>query len=91
MCSMFETSTDILNVVLAISIGLVAVFLSIALFYAIFVLRDISETTKAMKKVAQKANQVIIQPAKLITFLFSKARTIADLVEKHVEKKARKK
>lgn len=86
---MFETSSDILNVVLAISIGLVAIFLSIALFYAIFVLRDIGETTKAMKKVAQKANQVIVQPAKLLTFLFSKARFIAELVEKQVEKKAK--
>ncbi|MFH0834269.1 MAG: hypothetical protein V2A63_02685 [Patescibacteria group bacterium] len=88
---MFATSSDILNVVLAVSIGLVALFLSIALFYAIFVLRDISETTKAMKKVAQKANDVIVQPAKLIAFLFSKARTIAEIVEKQVEKRNRKK
>lgn len=88
---MFETSADILNIALAVSIGLVAVFLSIALFYAIFVLRDIGETTKAMKKVAKQANNVLVQPAKLITFLFSKARVIAEIVEKQVEKKARNK
>lgn len=88
---MFETSKDILNIVLAVGFGLIAVFLSITLFYAIFVLRDLSETTKAMKKVAKQANSMIIQPAKFLTFLFSKARTIAEIVEKNVAKKTRKK
>ena len=87
---MFETSTDILNVVLAVSIGLVALFLSIALFYLIFVLRDVNELTKILKKTAKKANDVLVQPAKLLGFLFSKARTIAELVEKQVEKRTRK-
>jgi hypothetical protein len=88
---MFETSKDILNFSLAVGFGLIAIFLSIAIFYAIFVLRDIGETTKAMKKVAKQANNMIVQPAKLMTFLFSKARTIADIVEKNVAKKTRKK
>ncbi len=88
---MFETSKDILNIVLAVGFGLIAVFLSIALFYAIFVLRDLGETTKAMKKVAKQANSMIIQPAKFMSFLFSKAKTIAEIVEKNVVKKAQKK
>ncbi len=88
---MFETSKDILNIVLAVGFGLIAVFLSVTLFYAIFVLRDLSETTKAMKKVAKQANNMIIQPAKFLTFLFEKARTITEIVEKNVAKKARKK
>lgn len=87
---MFETSKDILNIVLAVGFGLIAVFLSIALFYAIFVLRDIGETTKAMRKLAKQANNMIIQPAKFMTFLFGKARVIADLVEKSVSKKIKK-
>ncbi|MFH0776068.1 MAG: hypothetical protein V1936_00445 [Patescibacteria group bacterium] len=88
---MFATSADILNVVLAVSIGLVALFLSIALFYAIFVLRDLSETTRALKKVASKANDILIQPAKLLAFLFTKAKTISELVEKHVAKRSSRK
>ncbi len=88
---MFATSSDILNVVLAASIGLVALFLSIALFYAIFILRDLGELTQTLKKTARRANDVLIQPTKFLTFLFSKARVITELVEKQIEKKMRAK
>ena len=70
---MFETSKDILNITLAVGFGLIAIFLSVTLFYAIFVLRDLGETTKAMKKVAKQANDILIQPTKFLTFLFAKA------------------
>jgi len=88
---MFETSKDILNFSLAIGFGMIALFVSIALFYAIFVLRDISETTKAMKRVAKQANNVLIQPTKMLAFLFAKAKTISEIVEKNIAKKSRKK
>ena len=88
---MFETSKDILNLSLAIGFGLIALFLSITLFYAIFVLRDIGETTKAMKKVARKANDVLVQPTKMLAFLFSKAKTITEIIEKNVAKKTGRK
>jgi len=88
---MFETSQDVLNIVLAVGFGLIAIFLSVTLFYAIFVLRDLSETTKAMKKVAKQANNMIIQPAKFLTFVFDKAKIIAELVEKNVAKKVKRK
>ncbi|MCF7836220.1 hypothetical protein K9N08_03065 [Candidatus Gracilibacteria bacterium] len=88
---MFETSKDILNFSLAVGFGMIAIFLSIALFYAIFVLRDIGETTKAMKRVAKQANNILIQPTKMLAFLFSKAKTISEIVEKNIAKKNRKK
>jgi magnesium-transporting ATPase (P-type) len=87
---MFETSKDILNIALAVGFGLIALFLSIALFYAIFVLRDLSETTKALKVTAKHVNQVIVQPAKIATMLFSKIKHVAELVEKHATKKSRR-
>ena len=86
---MFETSKDILNIVLAIGFGLIAIFISITLFYAIFVLRDLSETTKAMKKVAYKANDLLIQPTKMLAFLFTKGKIIADIIEKNIAKKSK--
>jgi len=88
---MFETSRDILNLSLAIGFGMIAVFLSITLFYAIFVLRDLSEVSRAMKKVANQANNMIVQPAKFLTFLFSKAKVITEIVENNLAKKSRKK
>jgi len=88
---MFETSKDILNFSLAIGFGLIAIFVSITLFYAIFVLRDINELTKVLKKTAKKTNDILIQPTKFLTFLFSKAKTITSIVEKQIQKKARSK
>jgi hypothetical protein len=86
---MFETSKDILNISLAIGFGMIAIFISITLFYAIFVLRDLSETTKAMKKIAGKANELLIQPTKMLAFLFTKGKIIADIIEKNIAKKSK--
>ena len=80
-----------MNLSLAIGFGMIAVFLSITLFYAIFVLRDLSEVSRAMKKVANQANNMIVQPAKFLTFLFSKAKVITEIVENNLAKKSRKK
>lgn len=88
---MFETTKDILNIVLAAGFGLIALFLSIALFYAIFILRDLSETTKALKSTAKQINTLIVQPTKIAAMLYGKIKKIADMVEKQVAKKARKK
>lgn len=88
---MFETTGDILNIVLAVGFGLIAVFLSITLFYAIFVLRDINETTKVMRKTVKQVNNMIIQPAKLISFIVDRAKNIAEIVESNIAKKAKKK
>ena len=48
---MFETSQDILNLVLSISIGLVAIFLCVLMFYFISILR---RTNKVFKEVREK-------------------------------------
>ncbi len=88
---MFETSADILNIALAIGFSLIAVFLSVALFYAIFVLRDLGETTKALKHTANQVDNLLVQPTKILSFLFDKVRDVASLVEGHVATKRRKK
>ena len=84
---MFATSQDILNLSLAIGFGLIALFLCIALFYAIFVLRDLSETTRMVKQAAKKVNVAIVQPMKILKSVFSHTKDIAAFVEKYVNKK----
>jgi len=88
---MFETSADILNITLAIGFSLIAIFLSIALFYAIFVLRDLGETTKALKHTANQVDSLLVQPTKILSFLFDKVRDVASLVEGQLATKRRKK
>lgn len=87
---MFETTGDILNIVLAIGIGAVALFLCIMLYYLIFVLRDISGTTKVLRKTAKQVDDILIKPAKMMTFLFSKIRDISDIVESRITKSSKK-
>jgi len=88
---MFATSQDILNLALAIGFSLIAIFLSIALFYAIFVLRDLSEATSAIRQAAKKVNNVIVQPLKVFKSIFEHSKDIAAFVEKYTGKKNCKK
>ena len=83
---MFATSQDILNLALAIGFSLIAIFLSIALFYAIFVLRDLSEATSAIRQAAKKVNNVIVQPLKVFKSIFEHSKDIAAFVEKYTGK-----
>lgn len=87
---MLETSQDILNLALAIGFSLIAVFLSITLYYAIFVLRDLGETTKALKHTVKQVDNLIVQPARMITFFIEKVKDVAGMVEGHITKKRRK-
>jgi hypothetical protein len=87
---MFQTSQDLLNLAFAVGFSLIAVFLSIALYYTIFVLRDLSETTKAIKHTAKEIDNLVIQPARMFSFVLDKVRDVAGLVENHLATKKRK-
>ena len=52
---MFETSQDILNLVLAISIGAVALFLCVLMFYFIAILR---RTNKVFQEIREKLHNL---------------------------------
>jgi hypothetical protein len=81
---MFSTSQDLLNLALAVGFGLIAIFLSMALFYLTFVLRDIAETTKALKHTARQIDSLIVQPARIFGFVLEKVKDVAGLVEGHL-------
>lgn len=73
---MFATSQDLLNLTLAVGFGVLTIFLAIVLFYLAVVLRDLSQTTQAVKHAAQQIDDLIIAPTRLISFLFEKIRTL---------------
>lgn len=87
---MFETSKDILNISLAVGFGFIALFFSIALFYVIFVLRDLSQTTNALRQAAKKVNVAIVQPLKLAKSAMKHSKEIIAFVDKYVGKKSKK-
>lgn len=78
---MIETTQDILNLALAVGVGLVSVFLCMVLYQLIFILRDVSETTKAVKHAARQVDDLIVQPTKILSFLFEQLRQIFGAVD----------
>lgn len=82
---MFETTGDILNITLAISFGLIALFLSIALLYAIFLLRDLSVVTGTFRNSVNQVKNLVVQPAKILSLLFTKTRDISAIIEGYLD------
>lgn len=84
---MFETSRDILNLSLAVGFGLIALFLSLALYQLIFVLRDLSEVTRALRNTARNLDAFVVAPAKLITFFIERVKSAFGMFDDVVKRK----
>lgn len=67
---MITTSLDVLYISLAGGFLVLVIFLSIALLYLTFVLRDISKVTHGVHEVTEKVNQLILSPFKILNTLF---------------------
>lgn len=84
---MFSTSGDILNLVLAVSIGFVAFFLSFLLFYAILIVRDVNFTTRKVRQMTETINEYVSKPAKAVIALTEKLKLITHFLENYGRKK----
>jgi len=69
---MFETSADVMKMSFAIGFGVLVVFLSMALLYLIFILRDVSRVLDDVKDVTEKVRVSVISPLKAMNFLIEK-------------------
>jgi len=68
------TSGDILNFSLSIGFILIAIFLSITLFYIVFILRDLSQAVNKLKKTAEFIDKTIRQPLKITQQILLKSK-----------------
>jgi hypothetical protein len=84
---MFETSGDILNLVLAISIGFVGFFLSFLLFYLVLAVRDVNYVTRKARKIAEAFDAYIKTPTQAVLAFTEKLKTITQLLEKYNKKR----
>lgn len=85
---MFETSGDILNMVLAIGFGLLVIFLVVLIYYGIKILRDIAKVTDDVRDVTKKVRKSVVEPLKAIDFVIEKAKPYIEMI---LEKKVRAK
>ncbi len=82
---------DLLYIILAIAIALVAIFGSILLLYAIFILRDINKASSAVKESAERVNNLIVRPLQMTRDLVKMARPVIEVAERkfHERREAR--
>lgn len=73
---------------LAIGFIVLVVFLSIFLFYAILVLRDVSKVVEDVEEVVDKVHNALIQPLKAVDYLVQK---VAPVIEIALEKRMKRK
>lgn len=85
---MFNTSLDVLYIVLAAIILLVGILLAIALIYLIFVLRDVSKTSHSIRDTVKKVNDFVYRPLVMANAVMDKVAPILESLAHKGEKMA---
>ena len=81
------TTQDILNITLSGVSILIAIFLCAALLYIVLILHDAYKITKHIKHTAQKVNESLLKPIKLIYSFSDKLKPILDIIEEKLKQK----
>ncbi len=83
-------AVDLLYIIVAVAVALLAIFLSIVLVYAIFILRDINKATDALRDSAEKVHMAILKPLKMTGELIKYAKPVVEVVEERLRKEQEK-
>lgn len=75
--AMYNTPLEILYLILSIGIGLLALFLVIALFHLIGILRNIKKVTSKARDTVELVNHYLWQPIKIMLMIIEKAKHMA--------------
>ncbi|MEK7528858.1 MAG: hypothetical protein AAB592_03745 [Patescibacteria group bacterium] len=76
----FASSLDTLYFVLTIAIGMVAVFLCVALLYLTLVLRDAEKILDKVRDTADKVNAFVVKPVQIAAMVVDRVRPIIESV-----------
>lgn len=83
-------AVDLLYIILAVAVALLAIFFSIVLVYAIFILRDINKATDAIRDSAEKVHTAVIKPLKMTGEILKYAKPVVEVVEERLKKESKK-
>jgi len=90
MWNFYQTPLDVLYLVLSVSIFFLVLFLIIALWRLIRILRDVNTVTDRAKDTVDLVNHYLWQPIKILNQLIEKTKGAAGEAVKKGAKKARK-
>ena len=88
---MFDSTRDILFLILSIAIATLTIFLSVTLYHFIRVLRDVEKLTEHVEEAADRVNRYVARPTRLLTMLITKGLKLAKMFAGFQEKKTTKK
>lgn len=88
MLEMYSTPLDILYLILSIGGGLLLLFLIIAVFHVVKILRNINKVTSKAKDTVDLINHYLWQPIKIAMMIIEKGKHYAG---KKAEKATKKK
>lgn len=90
MWDFYSTPVDVLYLILSICIVLLTLFIVIAIWRIIRILRDINTLTDRAKDTVDLVNHYLWQPIKILTQLIEKSKNKANETIKNAAKKVRK-
>jgi len=87
----FLTPLNILFIILSIAVFLVSIFICMALYHAIQIMRDVEKVTEKAKETVDQVSEYIAQPISFALELMSHAKSVMGFVEEHKPSKKKKK
>ncbi len=85
--SIFNNTSDILNISLALGFIILVIFLSVAIIYLILVLRDINKITSTVKDTTDQVSNYILKPISLASKLVMNLKPIIEMIERKVKQR----
>lgn len=79
---MWETSADILNMVLAIGVGACSFLLVFVLFYLIMILRDLNYTSMHVRETAEQLEAYVKAPVRIAMDVYRGVREVMGWFDK---------
>jgi len=78
---------------LAIGFVILVIFLSLLIFYAVLILRDVAKVMDDIEEIVTRVRTTIVQPLKAVDYIIEKAKPYVETVleRKMKEKKSKKK
>jgi hypothetical protein len=86
MFAMYNSPLNILYLVLSIGFGLLVIFLIVALFNLIGILRDVKKVTNKTKDTVDLVNHYLWQPIKIMMMILEKGKEVAAKTHKNKSK-----
>jgi len=77
MLAMYNSPLNILYLVLSIGFGLLVIFLIVAIYNIICILRDVRKVTERAKDTVDLVNHYLWQPIKIMMMILEKGKDIA--------------